>query len=406
MKKGTQINLPLGIIHDLAEGQPSESREFLHHQICKKLDSYRSIDTFSASQPHSVYLKVVLQPSPELFYRVMLLPYRQDLTSSQLSTKSHDRLDGRIILKQQQNHLPKGWAFCCCSERWYVFAAPEVILELYLLLVKTQFLFVSVYAEDIVTFGVNQYLVKSCFFQHIGQVFGTIGAIEGDRKLSQIDPLLSEEFQHVREHFSEYLWFGCIGSALLPHRPDAQWDYPVTNLDGYGDDILTTNHFLVFATIPTVCKTYDSTQSVYHCIINADSDACSGESSCTHGKPFPYQIHCFLTSSNQEHPSKQVNAPGVDGSIYLVLIYLHYLSHLVRGEYLEYMTKSQHQQYLYGLMLVLSELAVKKLLKWLQNSDNILLHFSLLVGILAFSYAQPIRRLYFPFVVNSFVMFS
>jgi hypothetical protein len=57
-------------------------------------------------------------------------------------------------------------------------------------------------------------------------------------------------------------------------------------------------------------------------------------------------------------------------------------------------------------MLVLSELAVKKLLKWLQNSDNILLHFSLLVGILAFSYAQPIRRLYFPFVVNSFVMFS
>jgi hypothetical protein len=38
-------------------------------------------------------------------------------------------------------------------------------------------------------------------------------------------------------------------------------------------------------------------------------------------------------------------------------------------------------------MLVLPELAVKNLLKWFQNSDNIILHFSLLVGVLAFSYA-------------------
>ena len=406
MKEGTQIKLPLDIIHDLTKGQPSESRELLHHQICKKLDGYHSINTFSASQSHSVHLKVIFQPSPELLYGVMLLPYGQDLTSSQLSAKSHDTLHGRAILKEQQNHLSKGWAFRCSSAYWYAFASPEIILKLYLLLVKTQFLSLSAYAEDIVTFGVNQYLVKSCFFQHISQVFGTIGTIEGDRKLSQVYSFLPEELQHLLKHFPEYLWLGGVGSALLSHRPDAQRNYPVINLDGYGDDVLTTNHFLVFATIPAVSETYDSTQPVYHCVINAHGDTCSGESRWTHGKSLLDNLDCFLTASNQEHPSKQVDAPGVDSSIYLVLVYLHYLSHLVRSEYLEYMAKSQHQQYLYGFMLVLPELAVKKLLKWLQNSDNILLHLSLLVGVLAFSYTQPIRRLSFSFIVNSLVVFS
>ena len=105
MKEGTQIKLPLSIIHDLAEGQSSKSRELLHHQICKKLDGYHSTDTFSASGSHSVDLQVILQPSPELLYGVMLLPYRQDLTCSQLPAKSHDTLDDRAILKEQEDHL-------------------------------------------------------------------------------------------------------------------------------------------------------------------------------------------------------------------------------------------------------------------------------------------------------------
>ncbi len=65
MKEGTQIKLPLDIIHDLAKGQSSESRELLHHQICKKLDGYHSVDSFSASQSHSVYLNVGLPTAGE-----------------------------------------------------------------------------------------------------------------------------------------------------------------------------------------------------------------------------------------------------------------------------------------------------------------------------------------------------
>jgi hypothetical protein len=53
-----------------------------------------------------------------------------------------------------------------------------------------------------------------------------------------------------------------------------------------------------------------------------------------------------------------------------------------------------------------SEPAVKKLLKWFERSDNLILHFGLLVGVLAFSYAQPIRRLSFSFIVKDFLMFS
>ena len=396
--------------------KPVRAESFSITRYARSLIGYHAIDTFSASRSHSVYLnvglptagemKVVLQPSPELLYGVMLLPYRQDLTSPQLPTKIHDTLDGRAIFKEQQNHLPKGWAFSFSSGYWYAFTSPKVSLELYLLLVKTQFLSLFAYAENIVTSGVNQYLIKSCFFQHISQVFGTVGTIEGDGKLSQIHPFLSKEFQYLIEHFPEYFWLCGVASALLTHRSDAQRDYPVINLDGYSDDILTTNHLFVLATIPAICESYDSTQSVYYCVINAHGDTRSGESCWTHGKSIPDHLDCFLTARDEEHSSEQVDAPGVDSSVYLVLVYLHYLSHLVRGEYLEYMTKSQHQQYLYGFMLVLSELTVKKLLIWLQNSDNIILHLSLLVGILAFSYTQPIRRLSFAFVVNSFVLFS
>ena len=70
------------------------------------------------------------------------------------------------------------------------------------------------------------------------------------------------------------------------------------------------------------------------------------------------------------------------------------------------MTKSRHHQYLNGFLFVLPELAVKKPLKWLQNSGNILFNFSFLVGVLPFSYAQPIRQLPFPFSFNSFLLFS
>jgi uncharacterized protein involved in exopolysaccharide biosynthesis len=38
-------------------------------------------------------------------------------------------------------------------------------------------------------------------------------------------------------------------------------------------------------------------------------------------------------------------------------------------------------------MLAVPEPAVKKLLKWLERSGNLILHFSLLVGVLASSYA-------------------
>jgi len=405
-EEGTQVDLSLGMIHNLAESQTCQSRELLHHQICKELDGYHSVDSFSAPQSHSVYLQVILQPSPELLYGVMLLPYRDDLRCSQLPTKSHNTLHHRAILKEQQDHLPKGWAFCCSSGYWYAFASPQIILQLYCLLVQSKLLTFPIYTEDIVAFGVNQYLVESCFLQHIHQVFRAIGTIEGDGELSQIDAFLSEELQHLMEHFPEYLWLGCVGSTLLPHRSYAQGDYPVINLDCYGDDVLTPHHLLMFATEPTIGKPYDSTQPVYDCVINADGNPRSGESCWTHGKPFSYQPDCFLTSSNQEHSPEQVDTPGLDGSIYLVPIYTQNLSHLVGSEYLEDMTNSQHQQYLNGFVLILSELKEKKLLKWLQNSDNIPLHLSLLVGVLAFSYAQPIRRLSFSFIVKAFLMFK
>ena len=403
-EKGTQVYLSSGIIHHLMESQPHQSRKFLHYQICQEFDCYGSIDSLPASQPHPMYLKVILKPSPELFYGVMLPPYRDDLTSPKLPAESHNTLDYRAILKEQQDHLAKGWAFRCFSGYWYTLAAPRIILQLYCLLVQSKLLTFPIYTEDIVAFGVNQYLVKSCFCEHIHQFLRTIGTIESDGKLGQINPLLFEELQHLMEHFPEYLWLSCVGSTLLSHRSYAQGDYPAINLDCYSDDVLTTHHLLVFATEPTVSKTYDSTQPVYNRVINAEGDPCSGEGSWTHSKSLPDHLDCFLATSNEKHFSEQVDAPGFDGSIYLVLIYTQNLSHLVGSEYLENMTNSQHQQYLNGFVLILSELKEKKLLKRLQNSDNILLHLSLLVGVLAFSYAQPIRRLSFSFIVNGFLV--
>ena len=81
-KEGTQIDLSFGVVLELMKGEPRQSGEFLHHQICKELDGYHCIYTFPTPQTYPVYLKIILQPSPELLYGMMLLPYGENLACS------------------------------------------------------------------------------------------------------------------------------------------------------------------------------------------------------------------------------------------------------------------------------------------------------------------------------------
>jgi hypothetical protein len=78
-KEGAEVNLSFDIVLDLLECHSGHRRDFLHHQICNQLDIY----SLSAPQAHSVNLQVMLKPSPELLYGVMLLPDGNGFTSSQ-----------------------------------------------------------------------------------------------------------------------------------------------------------------------------------------------------------------------------------------------------------------------------------------------------------------------------------
>jgi hypothetical protein len=78
-KERTYIYLSLGVILNLLKGESRHSIKLFHYQICNKLDSYHAIYSSQgiAPRPHHsypMYLKVILQPSPELLYGVMLLP--------------------------------------------------------------------------------------------------------------------------------------------------------------------------------------------------------------------------------------------------------------------------------------------------------------------------------------------
>ena len=133
MKERAQVNISFGVVLDLLECHPGHGRDFLHHQICNQLDRYCSVYSLSAPHPHSVNLQVILKPSPELLYGVMLLPDGDGFTSSKLPSEDHEAFELRAIHEEHQYHFAEGWAFRFPSGYWYTFASPGGIIQLYLL---------------------------------------------------------------------------------------------------------------------------------------------------------------------------------------------------------------------------------------------------------------------------------
>ncbi len=160
-KERAQVNLSFSIVLDLLECHSGHGRDFLHHQICNQLDCHRCIYSLPAPQAHSVSLKVILKPSPELLYGVMLLPDGDGFTSSQLPSEDHEAFGLRAIHEEHQYHFAESWAFRFLSGYWYTFASPGRIIQLYLLLMQGELLFLAIDGKHIVALCMNQYLVKA-----------------------------------------------------------------------------------------------------------------------------------------------------------------------------------------------------------------------------------------------------
>ena len=401
-----QVNLSFSIKLDLMKSQLRQSGKPLHQQICKQLNGYHAIDPISGSKADPMYLKIILQASPELFYGVMLLPDREDLTSSELSAQRDYTLALGDILEEQEDDLSESWIFCCFSGNLDPFASPKVILQFYVLLMSGKLSLFAIYSEDIIALGMNQYLIKSFSFEHLSKILRAIPTIESDRKLCNIDPFVFEKLYHPFDHIPEYLWLGCVGSALFANRPYRKRDDPITYLDGYGDDVLAFDNLFVSSTIPAVGQAYNLAQPIYDRIVNTDCDPLSGKSRRAFTDDLPYQLYRFMTSHKEEHSPELKDAPGIDRSINFVLVYLECISQLIRREYLEDVTACQHQKYLYPFLIVLSELSVEKYLKCLERFDNFILHFgSPYMGYFSIFIRPPIRRPYFFLFVNNFRLF-
>ena len=410
-KERTQINLSFGIVLDLLECHSGHRRDHLHDQICNEFDCHHSIYSLPASGTHSVNLKVILKPSPELLNRVMLLPDGDGFTSSQLPSEGHEAFDPRTIHEEHQYHLPKGWAFRLLSSYWYVFASPFRVIQVYLLLIQRELLFLAIYGKHIVALGMNQYLVKAflfikaCLLKYLQQVIRTIPAVEGDGKISQVNALLAEPFHQLVDHLSEYVWLGCVTSTLFTYRSDAQRYDPFTYLHGYGYDVLTPDYIMVSSTEPTVGKTHEIAHPVYDCVIHTEGNPQPGESCWTLGKCFSYKFLYLSKSSIQEQLSQVIYAPGIDGVIDIILVKTKSLYELIGSEYVEHMSISQHQQYLHRFLVTSSEVSVEKLLKHLNGFVNLIYHVCLLMGLLAFSLNTTYKEALFSVCCQGFMRY-
>ena len=316
---------------------------------------------------------VILQPSPELLYGVMLLPDRDCFRCSQLSSENHNTLNLRAIKKEHQYRFAERRAFCFFSN--CRFTSPSTLLKLDVFLMCRKLLFLAIYIENIVALSMNQYSIKAFFFKYLNKVISaplsreyirTIPAIEGDRKLSQVNPLLLEQLHHRMDHLTEYLWLRCVTSALFANRSNTKRDDPLTYLDSNGDDVLTFHHMMMLSRKPAICKAYVFPHPVYDSIINTEGNPHSRECRWTFGKCITYQLFCFGESSMEEQFPDEINAPGVDSIINFVFVNAECLNELVRSEYIEDMSTSQHQQNLdrfLRFLFTLSKVSVEKLLK-------------------------------------------
>ena len=157
----------------------------------------------------------------------------------------------------------------------------------------------TIYCKNIIPFGMYQYCSKSCFGEHVNQFLRTIPAIKGDWKLCQVNAFLLKEAKHFTKHISEYGRLGCVSSTLFTDRSDIKRDDPITNLDGYSNDVLTMYGIIMFARKPAICKTDEFAQSAYYSIINVDSDSESGESSRTFIDSGFNHSGCYMTSDEE-----------------------------------------------------------------------------------------------------------
>jgi hypothetical protein len=239
----------------------------------------------------------------------------------------------------------------------------------------------TIYTKDIVAFGMYQYLGESRSREQINQLLRTIPTVKSDWELSQVNAFLLKEIKHFTKHISEYVGFGCVSSALFTDRSDIKRNDPLTNLDGYGNDVLTMNGLVMFAIKPVVCETDEFAQSAYDSIINVDSDPHSGESCWAFNDSVFNHFGCCMTSDREQEFPGQKDAPGFDSSIYLVFVNTQGLRQLVRSEYIEDMSRSQHQQYLDSILSINSEYGGEKLLKKCNGLSNLFYHGRLLVSI-------------------------
>ena len=340
---------------------------------------------------------------------MMLLPDGHGFTSSQLSSEDHDvacAFDPITIQEEQQYHLTKGWAYCLFPGYWCAFASPRII-QLYLFFMQGEILFLAINGKHIVALGMNQYLVKAFFFEYLNQVIRAIPTVEGDRESSQVNAFLMEHLHQLVDHLSENLGFGCVTPALFAYRSVAfalRYN-PFTYLDGYGYDVLAPHCIMVSSTEPAIRKTYEFAHSIYDSIINTDGDPLSGLGCWTFGKNFGYKFLSLRQPSIQEQLPQMIYAPGVDGAIDVVLVKVKNLYELIRREYVEHMSVSQHEHNLHRFLVTSWEVSVKKLLKLLSAFVNLIYHICLLMILVAFSLNTPIRRLYFSFIVKGLYAF-
>jgi hypothetical protein len=149
---------------------------------------------------------------------------------------------------------------------------------------------------------------------------------------------------------------------LFTNRSNVKWNNPFANLDGYSNDVLTFYGFMCFAREPAICETDNLTHSTYNGIIDVDSNSEPGESRWTLINIIFNRFDGYLTSYVEDEFPIQEDAQGSYSSVNLVFTNRQDLSQLVWSIYVEYMSRSYHQQHIDSGLVFSRESVVKNVL--------------------------------------------
>ena len=116
----------------------------------------------------------------------------------------------------------------------------------------------------------------------------------------------------------------------------------------------------ILMVIPRICHRQDSTQTVYHCVVDANSHTHTRVRRGTLAFKFLQKLNSQFTPHHHQLMSPLIDTPKLQFFVQLTLGYIQSLGQSVGRIVAESMSYHQHQQNFYCFLPIVAKLAIQK----------------------------------------------